>query len=124
MIAAAAANLHAQNVAVDKSGLTFSAQFGGPAVSQSLTVTSSTGAALQFSIGVPNVSWLKVDNTSGTTPFTVTVSADPKGLNLGSYNTTITVFGGGNSVTVPIILTVSTISVNPTSIAFSNYTAG
>ncbi|HXA49349.1 MAG TPA: hypothetical protein VNV86_03555 [Candidatus Acidoferrum sp.] len=126
MIAAGAANLHAQNVAVDKSSLTFSAQFGGPAVSQSLTVTSSTGAAITF-FTFSNAAWVKVNNqtsSSGTTPSTVTVSADPTGLNPGTYNTSISVFGGANSVSVGVTLTVSTIGVNPSSVTFSNYTVG
>jgi uncharacterized protein (TIGR03437 family) len=126
LILAGAANLHAQNVAVDKNSLTFSAQFGGPAVSQSLTVTSSTGAPITF-FTFSNAAWVKINgqtSTSGTTPSAVTVSADPTGLNPGTYNTSISVFGGANSVSVGVTLTVSTIGVNPASITFGNYTAG
>src|SRR4051794_1085650 len=97
---AGAAGLHAQNVAVDKNSLTFSAQFNGSPVSQTLTVTSSTGAAIQF-FTFSNQAWVKVNgqaSASGTTPSTVTVAADPAGLNPGTYTTSLSVFGGANSV--------------------------
>lgn len=125
LIAAGTVNLHAQNVVVDKSSLTFSAQFGGPAVSQSLNVTSS-GAAIDF-FTFSNAAWVKVNgvtSASGRTPSSVTVSADPTGLNAGTYNTTVSVFGGANSVSVNITLTVSTIGVSPGSITFGGYTFG
>jgi len=125
-ITAGAATLNAQNVAVDKASLTFSAQFGGAPVSQPLQVTSSTGAAINF-FTFTNVTWLKVNgvsSASGTTPSTVTVSADPTGLASGTYNTSLSVFGGSNNVSVAVSFTVSTIGVNPSSITFSGYIAG
>src|SRR4051794_11290032 len=74
LITAGATNLHAQNVAVDKTSLSFSAQFGGAPVSQALTVTSSNGAAINF-FTFTNVTWIKVNglsSASGNTPSTVT----------------------------------------------------
>ena len=116
--------LSAQTVSVDKTSLTFSAQFQGSAVSQQLTVTSTAGA-IQFSI-LPGAAWLKVTSFTGTTPATVTVSADPTGLNPGTYTSSLSVFGAGSAtaVTVNASLTVSTIGVNPSSITFPPYTQG
>jgi uncharacterized protein (TIGR03437 family) len=126
LISAGAATLNAQNVAVDKTSLSFSAQFGGAPVSQALTVTSSNGSAISF-FTFTNVTWIKVNglgSASGTTPSTVTVSADPTGLASGTYTTSLSVFGGANNVSVAISFTVSTIGVNPSTISFGGYTAG
>ena len=122
--------LTAQTVTVDKSSLTFSAQFQSAAVSQTLTVTSSMGA-VQFSIfsnAPPATPWLKVNGltfVTSTTPTTVTVTADPTGLGPGSYASTLSVFGAGSAsaITVNVTFTVSTIGVNPSSVAFT-YTQG
>ena len=126
LIAAGAANLHAQSVAVDKGSLTFSAQFGGASMSQTLNVTSSTGGAISFSAS-SNANWLSVNgatSTSGTTPSSLTVLANPAGLNPGTYNATVTVFNAVNSVPVAVTLTISTLGVSPTSITFGASTAG
>ena len=130
VLAAGAVNLHAQTVAVDKGSLTFSAQFGGATQSQTLNVTSSTGAAISFNAS-SNANWLTVNGligTSGTTPSTLTVAANPTGLNPGTYNATVSVFGAANTasnpVSVGVTLTISTIGVSPSSITFTGYTAG
>ncbi|HUK17461.1 MAG TPA: hypothetical protein VLW65_13645, partial [Bryobacteraceae bacterium] len=75
---AAAVGLRAQTVTVDKTSLSFSAQTGGSAVSQTINVGSSTGAAIFFAVQ-PNTSWLKCNPCTGTTPSAVTVTADPTG---------------------------------------------
>ena len=75
--------LSAQTLVVDKTTLTFSGQVGGAAVSQTVNVTSSTGAAVPFALIVPSGnSWLKVGGQpifSGVTPAAVTITADPTG---------------------------------------------
>jgi hypothetical protein len=123
-------------VTVDKSSLTFSAQNQGAVVSQPLQVTSSAGA-VQFSV-FSNVNsspfWLKVSlpgstpqsAVSGTTPATVTVTADPTGLAPGNYTSSLSLFGAGSSsaVTVNVTFAVSTIGVSPSSVTFAPYTQG
>jgi uncharacterized protein (TIGR03437 family) len=126
LVAAGAADLRAQNVVVDKNQLTLSAQYGGAVVSGQVNVTSSTGAAMTY-FTFANNAWIKINgqnSTSGTTPSTITVQADPTGLTPGTYNGSISVFGSANSVTVNVALTVSSIGVSPTSVTFSGYTAG
>ena len=123
--------LSAQTLVVDKPTLTFSGQFGGSAVTQTVNVTSSTGASITFTLSVPlGSSWLKVNGqllgiVSGNTPAAVTVTADPTGLAAGTYPANITVTGGSanNNPPIAVTFTVSTIGVSPASLAFT-YTVG
>lgn len=120
----AAGGLHAQTVSTDKTSLSFSGLVGGSAVSQTLNITSS-GGAINFFV-FPNAPWLKVNPQSGTTPSAVTVTADPSSptsLTPGTYNSTLSVFGGSSSVSVQVSFTVTTIGVNPQSLQFA-YTIG
>ncbi len=120
---------NAQTIIVDKTTLTFSGQVGGAAVSQTVNVTSSTGAAVPFALIVPSGNnWLKVGELpifSGVTPATVTISADPTGLSAGTYPASppalISVQGGASTNNTPIGVTfnVSTIGVSPQSLTFS-----
>src|ERR1700686_5400535 len=65
-------NVSAQTLVVDKPTLSFSGQFGGSAVTQTVNVTSSTGAATNFTLSYPNLPWLKANGQPfgvvGTTP--------------------------------------------------------
>jgi len=122
--------LSAQTVSVSPSSINLSAQYQGAVVSQQLSITSASGA-VSFTIfsNANNPQWLKVNGGTafnGTTPATVTVTADPTGLNPNTYTSSLSVFGAGSStaVTVPVSFTVSTIGVNPSSITFPSYTQG
>ena len=119
--------LSAQTVVVDKATLTFSGQFGGSAVSQTVNVTS-TGASTGFVLVVPPASpWLKVNGqstfSSVSTPVAVTVTADPAGLAAGTYTANISIIGSATSSSIAVTFTVSAIGVSPASFAF-NYTYG
>ena len=124
--------LSAQNLVTDKSSLSFSAQFGGGAVSQQLTITSSTGAAIPFSIfssTLQSPQWLKINGQlsfAGNTPATVTVTADPTGLSLGPISGSLLLTTPANSTqtNLPVNLTISPISANPSSVTFPSYTQG
>src|ERR1035437_5514716 len=104
----------AQKLVVDKPPLTFSGQVGGSAASvapQTVNVTSSTGAPINFTLSYPNSPWLKVNGQLlgivGTTPAAVNITAN------------ITVTGGASSNNaIAVTFTVSTIGVNPASLAF------
>ncbi|HTS28895.1 MAG TPA: hypothetical protein VMH81_23655 [Bryobacteraceae bacterium] len=111
--------LSAQQLGTDKNQLNFSAQSGGPAVTQTLNVTGS-GTFTTF----PNTSWLHVNPQNGTAPSALTVSADPTGLAAGVYGGTLSIFGASNRVDVQVNLTVSSISVSPASLAFEFQTGG
>src|ERR1039457_3243517 len=118
----ASAALHAQTLSVDKNPLSFSAQPGGSAITQTLNVTGSgTFTALV------DASWLKVSPTNGSAPSALTVTADPTGLAPGLYGGDVFVFGttqGSNQVDVRVNLTISNISVSPASVAFAYQTGG
>jgi hypothetical protein len=76
---------------------------------QNLSITSS-GAALQLTAAASGGSWLTVTPTTGSTPATVKVSANPTGLAAGAYNGTITITSTGAAntpQTIPVKLVVS-----------------
>ena len=75
---------------------------------QNLSITS-TGAALQITAAASGGSWLSVTPTTGSTPATVKVSANPTGLAAGTYNGTITITSTGAAntpQTIPVKLVV------------------
>jgi uncharacterized protein (TIGR03437 family) len=117
--------LSAQTLVVDKTTLTFSGQVGGsgPTPSQTVNVTSSTGAALPFTLSYPSSPWLKVNGQLfgfvGTTPAALTITADPTGLAIGTYNATISIQGGTNNPSIAVTFSVGTIGVSPQSLTFS-----
>lgn len=122
----AASGLHAQQLSVDKSSMSFSAQFGGAKVSQTLNITSpNTSVSFFAATNTTNPNWLAVNPQTGSTPSAVTVTADPTGLNPGTYGAQITVFVGSTvAVTVPVSLTVSTLGASPQSLQFSTTIGG
>jgi uncharacterized protein (TIGR03437 family) len=123
LILFAAGALHAQNVTVDKTSLSFFAQMGGSAVTQTLNISSS-GAQTNF-FTFSNAAWLKANPQTGSTPSAITVSADPTGLNAGIYNGMLTVYGGsGPSVQVQVTFTVSALGISPQSFAFAYQSGG
>ena len=93
LILFAAAGLQAQTLSVDKPTLSFGVQAGGAPVSQTLNVTSSSPAVSFFAFN-NNVSWLKVNPSTGTTPSALTVTADPAGLLPSAYQGTLSIIGG------------------------------
>jgi uncharacterized protein (TIGR03437 family) len=115
-----AAALDAQTISIDKSSLSFSAQSGGSAVTQQLTVTAAS--ATQIFV-YSTVSWLRVngvDNVGGSTPLTVTVSALPTGLPAGNYTTNLGVLvANGPTTLVPVTFSVGSVGVTPASLSFS-----
>ena len=81
--------------------------------SQSITITNGGGGTLTWSAGTPSQSWLTVISTtptSGSTPGTLTLQADPTGLaNTGNTPDTATVNitgSDGTTQTVTVTLTV------------------
>src|SRR3954452_16433811 len=75
LITAGALNAQNPTVSVDKSSLSFSAQTGGSAQSQSLTINNAGSA--NFAVFSNAFPWLKVNgqpSIAGSTPGTITVS--------------------------------------------------
>lgn len=120
-------------VVATPSSLTFPANQGGTAPAQNVSLTSASGSS-PVSFNNPSITysnganWLFTSLSSNTTPATLTVSVNPAGLNAGTYvaNVAIPVFGGGNTVNIPVTLVVSglpSITASPTSIPLA-YSVG
>ncbi|MCC6537200.1 MAG: hypothetical protein IT162_06595, partial [Bryobacterales bacterium] len=93
----------------------FEAQAGGAAPTpRTVTVTSTTNAALAFS-AASNQAWLSVTPNSGATPGAVSVSVNPAGLAAGTYSGAVTLTPPSPStpVSIPVTLTVTAAPVTP-----------
>ena len=108
-------------------------QGSGSPTPLSITISNAgTGAATWTA--TTSQSWLSLGQTSGTAPATVTVSVNPSGLNLGTYNATITVSAAGasnspQSVAVTLIVNpapvvVSSLTFNPATLTGPGTSAG
>lgn len=95
----------------------------GPSAFQPLTITGTGALPVQINGFAADGNWLQVDANTGVTPVTVNVRANDSGLMQGTYMGTVTVQSGpGNSVQVPVTLTVgapATLQLQPASVAFT-----
>ncbi len=105
-------------LSLSATSLSFSYQIGGTApAKQTFTITSSVGV-LNVSVTATGGSWLSVSPTSGNTPLTVTVTADPTALAANLYQGTITItppVSAGNTplkVNVGFLVTAGTGSIS------------
>lgn len=126
LFAAGALDAQTATVSVDKTSLSFSAQVGGSAQSAQLTVTDAGSPSF---VAYSNAQWLKINTvfTVGLpTPSTVTITVDPTNLQAGNYNGGIGVFGtaGGPTITIPVTLSVGTIGISASSLAFAYQIGG
>jgi uncharacterized protein (TIGR03437 family) len=73
-------------------------------------------------------SWLTIAPTAGVTPATLIISASASGLAIGQYQTTVTVSGGAQPVSIPVVLVLAAapnlISATPTSLTFAETVGG
>ncbi|MCH7978231.1 MAG: hypothetical protein IH935_04545 [Acidobacteria bacterium] len=108
----------ATRMAVNPNVLLFPFVVGGPASPKQLTISNEGGGSLNFQITWSTFSggsWLTVTPASGTAtlsaPSSVAVTADPSGLAAGTYLGQITISRSpaGESIDVPVTMTVSTI---------------
>jgi len=105
------------------SALSFGAVNGAPIPAQSLDVSMNNGTAVSWS-ATSGAAWLVLSKTSGTTPDTLSVSADPSfgPLASGPYASTITftASAGGSPLTatvnVDLTLTKAAFSLSPISL--------
>jgi trimeric autotransporter adhesin len=87
----------------------------------SLTI-SNTGGGTETWSATASQNWIVLSQNSGTAPSGIDVTANPSGLNAGTYNGTITVTAAGASNSpqiVPISLTVGAAPVVLSSLAFN-----
>jgi hypothetical protein len=86
--------------------LTFS--FSGTTDTGSKTVQVTSGTAREFSVAASGGSWLNVSPTSATTPATLTVSVDARGLSMGTYSGMVTLTTGTRKTSVYVTVFVAT----------------
>jgi cellulose 1,4-beta-cellobiosidase len=82
---------------------------GSSSTGYSLSISNSSYGTLNWSAS-KNASWLSVSPSSGTAPSSLTVTVNPSGLSIGTYNGTITVSSSRASnspQTVPFTLTIA-----------------
>jgi hypothetical protein len=72
-----------------------------------ISVTSSSGGALNFTVDMYGGSWMTVSPTAGATPGTITVAAYPAGLTAGTYSCVIKVSAGSATKRVYVVLVVA-----------------
>jgi len=121
--------LSAQTLIVDKPSVVLNAPVGGSPVSQTITIRSNDGSAQNFTLSYPSYSWLKVNGQPfgaiGTTPATVTVTADPTGLPAQTLSGNIVIQSSAtiSNPNIAVTFTISAIGVSPQSVSMS-YTVG
>ncbi|SPE31898.1 exported hypothetical protein [Candidatus Sulfopaludibacter sp. SbA3] len=125
----------ASSITVAPASLSFQYQISGAVPPSQTLALKSTGAAVAFTVTVLqpapcSAPCLTVSASSGTTPASLSVYANPTGLAAGTYPASITITAtaaGAASQTINVTLSVSdapaSLSVNVTSLDFS-YTTG
>ena len=123
----------AGTIAATPTTLTFTQTAGGPAPqSQTISVTS-TPAPVNFTVTATannSGTWLTATPAAGTTPGSVTVSANAGTLGVGSYTGTVTIASQnatGSPIAVSVTLNVvapQTLTVTPTGALTFNYVIG
>ncbi len=113
--------------------LTFYHQINTTPPSAQTFKVASSGTAFNFSAAAATVSggnWLAVTPSSSSTPGTLSVSINPAGLSLGTYNATITLTSSAalnSPLTVPVVLVVSAnpfLKASPGTLNFAAATGG
>jgi len=127
LVLLAAAAVQAQTLVVTPNPLNLSAQIGGSPVTATLTFTSSDNTtAIPFSLfSAPT--WISVPAPPAggwTTPTTVTIAVIPSQLQQGNTSGSLVFRNGTTTVPITVNVTVSSISVTPTSINLGTYQAG
>src|ERR1035437_5932993 len=118
--------LHAQTLNISPNPLNITTQANTGASAQ-LAFTSSTSSAITFSV-TPQASWLhtSLQTGSASTPQTINITVDPLPASATPYTTSLYVFSSGSIgfYNVPVIVSVSSIGVNPSTLPAFQYTAG
>jgi len=114
---------------VSPTQLSFTSGIGGSPTSQTISVTHGTNASYASTATTQQGNWLMVTPSSGSTPGTLTVTANPTGLAAGTYTGSVQVTASGQTQTIPVRLTISepgggTFSLQPSSLVFSYQIGG
>jgi len=111
----------AAGLTITPSSLGLTGVTGGAAVVQIVALSGLSGTAYATSVNSSAASWLSVSPTTGTSPASLRITANPASLSPNTYNGTITVTAlNGSSITLNVTFTVTPIlvTVNPGSVTF------
>jgi len=109
-------NTPSPTISTSPAALSFSAEVGGDVAPQDFYIWNSGGGTLSYTVE-DNKNWLSVDPTYGTSIggyITHSVSVDIEDLAVGTYTGSITIrdpYATNNPLKVPVILTVSAVSL-------------
>jgi uncharacterized protein (TIGR03437 family) len=98
----------------------FNANPGGPAPAPISISIDSNGTPAAYTTSMTGGSWLTVTPSSGTTPATLTLTANPTGLAPGNYSIDLLVQGPINTEDIPVSLSVAGTSTIPLQVAPSS----
>jgi OmcA/MtrC family decaheme c-type cytochrome len=96
--------------------IAFTYASGGASPAAQSVAIGSSGSNVNFTAAVSGGSWLAASPASGTTPGAVSVSVNPAGLAVGTYNGALTIASAGaanSPLTLPVSLTVTTTTPPP-----------
>src|SRR6478672_7710747 len=125
VLLAGAGVLQAQNTLAANPGTVFlNGSSNGAPVQQTFALTSSPAATVAFTSTFSNAGWLAVSPSSGATPSTINLTANPSGLAPGVYSTTLTISSSSaGSVSVLVVFTVNNVATpltaNPGNVVFT-----
>ncbi len=120
-------------LSVAPSSLSFSYQQGGSApASQTIMVSSSSGAQLAYTVAASGGAWLSATPMSGTTPGTVNVSmVNPASMAAGTYKGMVTITapaGSPQTVAVTLVVGATTpapgLNASPKTLSFAYQSGG
>jgi uncharacterized protein (TIGR03437 family) len=119
-----------QTLHFNPTSLAFSAQSGsGVAQTRTLEVTTTDAAGAQvqvdFMASVPATTpWLSVSPQFGKTPASLTVTANPTGMQPGVHQGSVTVSIAGAMQNVPVTLNIGQLGATPASVSFAYQIGG
>ena len=110
-------NISKPRITLNPTSLSFAARQGNQVTaSKSISITNGGGGTLSWSAS-SNVPWLTFTTaTTGTAPSTISIIANPAGLNPGSYSGTVTITSpdaSNSPQTIPVSFTVDSIAWLP-----------
>jgi uncharacterized protein (TIGR03437 family) len=127
------ANSQAAGISIDKTTVALQGPLTGPPQTQSLQLTSSATTEAYSATTLSSIDgWLSVSPSTGSTPATLVVTADPSVLpSPGTYTGYVDIFGsqGGDEQLVFVNYTVAggsaiTLTPSPSSVSFSQTSGG
>ena len=77
------------------------------------SIDVSAASATPFTVTTSGLTWLSASPSSGTTPATITLTANVSGIAAGNYTGSVVVTSASSTVTVPVAVTVTASTAGP-----------